>query len=130
MEQRLTLITIGVHDIEAMTNFYEHVFEWKKMDSSNEHITFFKLNGFLFSLYLIDKLAEDAVVSPEGTGFNNFALAYNVSSIKAVDALFQELEQKGVHIIKKPKKSFWGGYSGYITDVENNLWELAYNPYL
>ena len=130
MQQRLTLLTIGVNDLKEMTEFYESVFGWKKMSSSNEQITFFKLNGFLFSLYPKDKLAEDAGVSAEGSGFNNCAMAYNLNSIQEVDELFEELKHKGVTIIKKPQNVFWGGYSGYISDVENNLWEIAYNPFM
>ena len=130
MEQRLSIITLGVNDLASMTHFYEHSLGWKKMDSSNEHISFFKLNGFLFSLYPMDKLAEDAKVTPEVRGFKNFTLTYNVRSIQEVDDLFEAFEGKGINIIKPPETVFWGGYSGYIADIENNLWEIAYNPFM
>ena len=130
MEQRLSLITIGEYDLKAMTNFYETKFGWQKMDSSNDDVSFFKLNGILFSLYPFDKLAEDAEVPAKGSGFNKFTLAHNVRSFQEVDSLFEDLKQKGVPIIKNPQKVFWGGYSGYVADLENNLWEIAYNPFL
>ena len=57
-------------------------------------------------------------------------MAYNVNSIQEVDVLFKELKNKGVTIVKKPQNAFWGGYSGYISDIENNLWEIAYNPFM
>lgn len=129
MDQRLTIITIGVKDLKAMTAFYETVFGWKTINSSNEHISFFKLNGILLSLYPFEELALDANVSSKGSGFNGFALAYNVNSIQEVNELFSDLEQKGVQIVKPPQNAFWGGYSGYVCDIEGNLWEIAYNPF-
>jgi hypothetical protein len=99
-------------------------------DSSNEHISFFNIHGMLLGLYPNEELARDASVSSKGSGFNSFALAHNLRSKEEVDALFVELEAKGVKIIKSPEKVFWGGYSGYIADPDDHLWELAYNPYM
>lgn len=82
------------------------------------------------SCYKRDKLAEDATVSEVGTGFKAFSLAYNTRSEKEVNELFLSFEEKGVNIIKKPEKAFWGGYSGYIADPDDNLWEIAYNPFV
>lgn len=130
MQQRLTIVGLGVNDLQASNDFYENTFGWTKLPSSNEGITFIQLNGILLSLYPKGKLAEDAGVSPEGTGFKAFSLAYNTRTREEVDEVFVELKQKGVKIVKEPEEVFWGGYSGYIADPDDNLWEIAFNPYL
>lgn len=126
MEQRLTILGLGVADLKIASSFYEKQFGWIKMPNSNENITFFQLNGILLSLYPKDKLAEDAGVSPIGDGFKGFSIAFNTRSKEEVDLL----ELKGVTIVKHPEEVFWGGYSSYISDPDSNLWEIAYNPYL
>lgn len=130
MEQRLTLITIGVSDIVKMRRFYEDVFGWKPTESSNDNITFFQLNGIQFALFGKEDLAEDANLDKDSTVFKPFTLAHNLPSEEEVDRLFEELVQKGASVTKKPEKTPWGGYSGYIADPENNLWEIAWNPYM
>lgn len=130
MEQRLNIITLGVGNLKAATRFYEEIFGWKKASSSTETISFFQLNGILLSLYVKEKLAEDAQVSHKGNGFNGFTLAYNTRTKNEVDYLFSDLEQKGVTIVKPPEATFWGGYSGYVSDLDGNLWEIAFNPFL
>ncbi len=77
MEQRLTIVTLGVKDLNNASAFYEDKFGWKKMNSSNEFIHFFKLNGILLSLYPKEKLAEDTTVNYKDNGFKGFTLAYN-----------------------------------------------------
>lgn len=130
MEQRATIIGLGVSDLKKSSDFYENQFGWKKTASSNEDISFFQLNGILLSLYPREKLAEDAGVSAKGEGFNAFSLAYCTRSKEEVDQLIETLEKKGVEIVKKPEEVFWGGYSSYIADPDGNLWEIAYNPFL
>ena len=130
MQPRVTIIWLGVSDLKKSDHFYEKIFGWKKTDASNENISFFQLNGILLSLYPREKLAEDAEVSHEGSWFKWFTLAYNTRSTEEVDELIAELESKWVKIIKRPQKVFWGGYSSYIADPDENLWEIAYNPYL
>ncbi len=130
MEQRLTIVGLGVNDLTRSNQFYEDILGWKKLPSSNENISFFQLNGILLSLYPREKLAEDAQVSHEGNGFKAFSLAYNTRTKKEVDTIIKDLKSKGVKIIKQPETVFWGGYSGYIADPDDNLWEIAYNPYL
>jgi hypothetical protein len=130
MEQRLTIVGLGVNDLAASNAFYETKLGWKKLPSSNENISFFQLNGILLSLYPREKLAEDAGVAHEGTGFKAFSLAYNTRSKNEVDHLFKLLKEKGVKIVKAPEEVFWGGYSGYFSDPDGNLWEVAFNPYL
>ncbi len=130
MEQRLTIVGLGVSNLKIAAQFYEEKFGWKKTASSNANITFFQLNGMLLSLYPREKLAEDATVSHEGNGFKGFTLAHNARSKAEVDNLFLDLEQKGVEIVKQPEEVFWGGYSGYVADIDGNLWEIAFNPFL
>lgn len=130
MQQRLTIVGLGVNDLQVANDFYENTFGWIKMPSSNENITFMQLNGILLSLYPKDKLAEDAGVSPAGSGFKGFTLAYNTHTKEEVDETFADLRSKGVKIVKDPEEAFWGGYSGYIADPDDNLWEIAFNPFL
>ena len=130
MEQRLTIIGLAVNDLIASTKFYTEIFRWKLLPSSNDNITFIQLNGILLSLYPKDKLAEDAGVSSEGAGFKSFSLAYNARSKDEVDTIFTELRSKRVKIVKEPQEVFWGGYSGYLADLDDNLWEIAFNPFL
>lgn len=130
MEQRLTIITLGVSDIKESEKFYSGVLGWKKTETSNENIIFYNLNGIQFALYPKNKLAEDANIEPEGSGLGAFTLAHNLRSIDEVDALFKYLKDLKVKILKEPQKVFWGGYSGYFADPDGYLWEIAYNPYL
>lgn len=129
MKQRITFFTIGVSDLDAMKNFYKEKFGWKTMKDS-DGIVFFKLNGFIFGLYPKDELAEDIGVKSDGKGFKQFSMAINLNSETEVDKLFEDFKTKGVKIIKAPEKVFWGGYRGYVADIENNYWEFAYNPFL
>ncbi|MEM9078134.1 MAG: VOC family protein [Bacteroidota bacterium] len=130
MEQRLTIITLGVSDLEKSTRFYENQFGWVKSASSNEHISFFTLNGILFSLYEKNALAQDADVDAKASGFKGFTLAHNTRSENEVDSIIEGLRKKGVEIVKEPQKVHWGGYSGYVSDLDGNLWEIAFNPFL
>ena len=130
MNQRLTMVSLGVSDLRKSTGFYEDVLGWEKTPASNESISFFWLNGILLGLYGWDSLAEDAGVSSEGKGFRGMALAYNTHSKDEVDRLFDSLREHGVTIVKDPQEVFWGGYSGYFSDPDGHLWEIAWNPFL
>ncbi|WP_298508965.1 VOC family protein [uncultured Kordia sp.] len=130
MQPRVTIIGLGVQDLKAATTFYQEKFGWKLTNASNENISFFQLNGVLLSLYPREKLAEDATVNPTGSGFKGFTLAYNTRTKEEVDEVFADLSSKNVKIVKQPEQVFWGGYSGYVADLDDNLWEIAYNPFL
>ena len=93
MEQRLTIVTLGVNDLKKATAFYENVFGWKKTSASNADISFFHLNGMELALFNKTEWAKDANVDPAGTGFKGFTLAYNTRSEKEVDSLFDNLEK-------------------------------------
>ena len=127
-EQRLSIITLGVRDRDAMTSFYEQVIGFENVGPPG--MTMFNMGGFILGLWEADKLAEDAgQVARPAEGFRNAALAYNARSIDEVDEIFARLEAAGVAITTKPHKAFWGGYSGYFADPEGNAWEVAFNPF-
>ena len=130
MEQRITIITLGVNDLDTSIDFYEHKFGWERSEMSNKDIVFYRLNGFYLSLYSKTELAKDATVEATGNGFKGFTLSYNTASKKEVDDLIHSLKSHGVRIVKEPEKVFWGGYSSYIADPDDNLWEIAFNPFL
>jgi predicted lactoylglutathione lyase len=130
MEQRMTIICLGVENLNVSADFYENKFGWIRSNTSNDQIVFFQLNGIQLSLYPREKLAEDAIVKAAGKGFKGFTLAYNTRSRDEVDELEARMGRMGVRAIKKPQEVFLGGYSGYIADPDDNLWEIVYNPYL
>ena len=130
MEPRINILTLGVESLEVSTKFYREKFGWEIMEISTDQITFFKLHNMILSLYQRDLLAEDATVDARGSGFKAFTLAYNARSEEEVDQVIAELESKGVTIVKRPEKVFWGGYSSYVSDPDQNLWEIAHNPFL
>ena len=131
MEQRLSMITLGVADLKRAVAFYENVIGWNAAPSPPE-IAFFDLGGVVFSLYPHDDLAKDMNVAPDDSrdvGNQGFALAHNARSKEEVDLIFSRLKDKGATIIKKPEEVFWGGYSGYFSDPDGHSWEVAYNPH-
>jgi len=130
MQQRLTIVTLGVTDLKRSTEFYEKNFGWNKAGSSTEQITFFQLNGIQLALFERTELAKDAMIDENGNGFKGVTLAYNTRSENEVNEIIKDLETKGVKIVKQPSKVFWGGYSSYISDPDGHLWEIAFNPYL
>lgn len=129
MNQHLHLVTLGVRDFEASHKFYTEILGWKPSNSSNEDVTFFQAGGVVLSVYQREKLAEDAQVDPEGSGFPGITLAFNAQSEAEVDEIISGLKSKGVQILKEPQKVFWGGYSSYFADPDGNCWEVAYNPF-
>ena len=129
MNQHLHLITLGVRDFERSRKFYTEVLGWKLASASNDDVAFFQAGGVVLGLYPREKLAEDALTSPEGSGFAGITLAYNARSEAEVDEIIADLRSKGVKIVKEPQKVFWGGYSSYFADPDDYHWEVAYNPF-
>lgn len=129
MNQHLHLVTLGVRNMEISRKFYTETLGWKPASSSNEDITFFQAGGIVLSIFQREKLAEDALVSPDGEGFAGFTMAYNARSESEVDEITRDLKSKDVKILKEPQKVFWGGYSSYFADPDGNCWEVAYNPF-
>ena len=121
------MITLGVRDLAAAIEFYERGLGFPRMESPPE-VAFFTLDGTWLGLYGREALAEDATVPAAGGGFEGFALAHNVGSEKEVDEVVSHAVDAGATLVKQPQKVFWGGYSGYFSDPDGHLWEVAYNP--
>jgi uncharacterized protein len=127
MEQRVTLITIGVHDLARSTAFFERL-GWRRSARQAQGVSFFQCGGVVVSLFPRAELAKDAGISPQGEGFGGFALAYNTRLKDEVDAVLAEAKAAGADIVKPGQEAFWGGYSGYFRDLDGHLWEVAWNP--
>jgi predicted lactoylglutathione lyase len=128
LDRRVSLITLGVADVERSTAFYERL-GWSKSPSSQPAVTFIQLKGVVLALFSRADLAADAEVANSEPGFSGVTLAHNVSSEAGVDAVYKFAIACGATPVKKPKKVFWGGYSGYFADPDGHLWEVAYNPF-
>ncbi len=128
MEPRITLITLGVSDLDRSIRFYRDGLGLPKRDGP-ESIAFFETRGTWLSLYSRASLAEDATVSADGSGFRGFALAHNVASTEEVDRILQQAVDAGATLVKAARKASWGGYSGYFADPDGFLWEVAWNPH-
>ena len=129
MNQHLHLITLGVGDLETSRKFYTEILGWNPSAASNESVAFFQAGGVVLALFSRNSLAEDALTSPQGSGFSGITLAHNARSESEVDEVISDLRSKGVTIAKEPQKVFWGGYSSYFVDPDGYLWEVAYNPF-
>jgi uncharacterized glyoxalase superfamily protein PhnB len=129
MEQRISLITLGVHDLVTSRHFYEQGLGWQPSSASNEQVTFFQIGGMVLALYGKTALAQDAHLSHEGTGFGGMALAYNVRQREEVDAVLAEAQTAGATILTSAAETDWGGYAGYFADPDGYPWEVAWNPY-
>lgn len=129
MRPAITLITLGVSDLADALEFYRDGLGWPTKSTVTDGVAFFQLGGIILSLYPREKLAEDADVTPEGTGFPGFSLAHNVSTKEEVDAVMVTAKKAGAAIMKQPRMVFWGGYSGYFADPDGYLWEVAWNPH-
>ena len=127
MQPRISMITLGVSDLERSVRFYRDGLGLPQMESPPS-VAFFALNGSWLGLYDRDALAEDATVPAAGTGFPGFTLAHNVSSEAEVDALLDAAVAAGANLVKPAQSVFWGGYSGYFGDPDGFLWEVAHNP--
>lgn len=128
MDQRISVITLGVKDIKASSQFYEKL-GWKPSSTSNEMITFFQAGGMVLALYPTQMLAEDALTSPESSGFRGFTLAQIMNTKEEVNSLIEQAVKAGGKKVKEPVEVFWGGYSGYFADPDGHLWEIAWNPF-
>ena len=125
MEQRLSLVTLGVRDLERARRFYEAL-GWKRTGADAE-VVFFQAGGMIIALWDRESLAEDSGVT-DGGGWGGVTLAYNTRSAGEVDTVIAEARAAGASIPREPGTTFWGGYSGVFIDPDGHPWEVAHNP--
>lgn len=126
MEQRVSLITLGVNDLNRAKAFYEAL-GWTTGAAAEDDIVFFQAGGMIVALWGRDQLAEDSGVADPG-GWGGITLAHNVRSPAEVDAVIAEAEEAGATIVRAGAETFWGGYSGVFIDPDGHPWEVAHNP--
>jgi catechol 2,3-dioxygenase-like lactoylglutathione lyase family enzyme len=127
MDQRVSIVTLGVADLAASRHFYVDGLGWKPAFENTE-IIFFQAGGMVFALFVRDRLAADFEAGSATFGRAAIALGYNVRSRSEVDPLMQRAAAAGATILKPPREASWGGYSGYFADPDGFAWEIAWNP--
>jgi uncharacterized protein len=126
MEQRLSLITLGVSDLHRARKFYEAL-GWSTEAEEADDVAFFQAGGMIVALWDRAKLAEDSVVTDNG-GWGGITLAYNTRDQEEVDRVIEEARKAGATIGREPAETFWGGYSAIFIDPDGHPWEVAHNP--
>ena len=127
MEQRISVVTLGVKDLGTSRRFYVDGLGWKPVYEDQE-IVFFQTGGMVFAIFLRDRLAADFQADPATFGRAPLALAYNVRAKSEVDPLIKQAAAAGATILKAARETSWGGYSGYFADPDGFAWEVAWNP--
>jgi uncharacterized protein len=125
MEQRVSLITLGVQDLDRARTFYESL-GWTRT-GDDEDVVFFQAGGMVMALWDRHKLGEDSAVV-DGGGWGGVTLAYNTRTADEVDVVIEQARAAGATIGREPATTFWGGYSGIFIDTEGHPWEVAHNP--
>jgi uncharacterized protein len=125
VDQRLSLVTLGVADLDAARGFYEAL-GWKETPRA-EGVVFFQAGGMVVGLWSRAALADDSGVV-DGGGWGGVTLAYNTRSRAEVDTVIEEARAAGGRIVREPGETFWGGYSGVFVDPDGHPWEVAHNP--
>ena len=126
MEQRVSLITLGVRDLPRARRFYEAL-GWTTGAAPADDVAFFQAGGMVLALWGREQLAEDSGV-PDAGGWGGVTLAHNVRSPAEVDAVTEEVRAAGGTIVREPAETSWGGYSSAFVDPEGHPWEVAHNP--
>jgi catechol 2,3-dioxygenase-like lactoylglutathione lyase family enzyme len=126
MEQRLSLITLGVADLGRARAFYEGL-GWTTRAKPDDDVAFFQAGGMVVALWDRARLAEDSTVQ-DGGGWGGVTLAYNTRSDGEVDEVIEQARAAGATIGREPGKTFWGGHSGVFVDPDGHPWEVAHNP--
>ena len=127
MEQRLSLVTLGVANLARARRFYEEGLGWRRANDHPE-VALYQAGGMVLALWGREALADDAGLPDAGSGFRGIALAYNTRERAEVDAVMDEAKAAGARIVKPAHDAFWGGYTGYFEDPDGHLWEVAWNP--
>ena len=128
MKPRISMVALGVNDLEASIKFYRDGLGLPMLESP-PGVAFFNLNGSWLGLSGRDSLAKDAGVSSEGSGYSGINLAHNVASENEVTKVLEQAVAAGGTLIKSAQKADWGGFHGYFSDLDGHLWEVAYNPF-
>lgn len=128
MQQNISFITLAVNDFEKELHFYRDTLGWKPFTVVDGTIAFFNTGGLVFSICVYKELSEDVGSMLTTKPYLGVTLAQNLPSEKAVDEVFDHIRAAGGTITKEPVRASWGGYSGYFTDPEGHLWEVAHNP--
>ena len=129
MEPRISIITLSVSDLPRSVAFYRDGLGLTLFDENTESIAFFWNRGTWLALYPREALAADVGISAEGSGFSGVTLAHNLRSREEVDALLDVAVSAGANLVKPAQDTLWGGYSGYFSDPDGYLWEIAWNPH-
>lgn len=130
MEQRLTLVKLGVADLSRSTRFYEQALGWRRSPHSQDgEVAFYSLGGWVLGLWAREKLASDAGVSADNAGFSGIALAHNVTSAEEVESVLAQAPHYGGRITRAGAQTDRGGYSGYFADPDGHLFEVAHKPF-
>ncbi|WP_095590818.1 VOC family protein [Actibacterium ureilyticum] len=127
MDQRISLITLGVRDLDCATRFYRDL-GWAPVDSP-DGVVAFDLIGQTLGLFPLDALAQDIGLPVSDLGTGAATLAHNLRDRAGVDDLMRRAETAGADILKPATESFWGGYHGYFRDLDGHIWEIAHNPF-
>lgn len=127
MEPRISLVTLGVDDLDRAVRFYEAM-GLKRNATITEGVAFFQMGGIVLGLWGREQLATDAGVASAKGAFSGVSLAYNTRSEAEVDEVLAKAEQAGGRVVKPAQRAFWGGWYGYFSDTEGHLWEVAHNP--
>ena len=125
MEPRISIITLGVTDLDRSTRFYRDGLGFPVHEAGGPNITFFALTNMMLSLYPRTAFADETGQGARGDAEHAFTIAHNVASRPEVDAVLAEAEAAGARIVKPAAETFWGGYSGYFADPDGFLWEVA-----
>ena len=128
MQQRLSLVTLGVADVPKARRFYESL-GWRAAPGDSPDIAFFQMGGMILALWGREALAEDAKIAGGAPAPGAVALAHNVASRAEVDTALAAAKKAGARIVKPAAETFWGGYSGYFADPDGHPWEIAHNPF-
>jgi catechol 2,3-dioxygenase-like lactoylglutathione lyase family enzyme len=126
VEQRVSLVTLGVSDLARARAFYEGL-GWTSGAAPDDDVVFFQAGGMVVALWSRERLAEDSITT-DGGGWGGVTLAYNTRSPAEVDAVLDEARAAGGTVLREGAETFWGGYSGVFADPDGHPWEVAHNP--
>src|SRR5262245_44498976 len=126
MESRVSIVTLGVKDLDRAVRFYEAM-GLARNQAITDGVAFFQMGGLILALWPRAELAKDAGLTDDGSGFQGIALAYNTRSEDEVDEVLAAAVMAGGKVVQSAHKAFFGGRQGYFADTEGNLWEVAHN---